>query len=122
MGLTDQHGGQPRPHPKLASDRFDGCLRLPVRVQGGRVDQKQARELNESRLDAESDPIREEVLTAYEAGIKATLAGGDAQLNVAAFFYDYKDKQEQDRAVTFVGKTNGSNPKTSPTSSKEIPA
>jgi iron complex outermembrane receptor protein len=52
-------------------------------------------------------PIREEVLTAYEAGIKATLAGGSAQFNAAAFFYDYKDKQEQDRAVTFVGNISG---------------
>jgi iron complex outermembrane receptor protein len=52
-------------------------------------------------------PIREEVLTAYEAGIKATLADGAAQFNAAAFFYDYKDKQEQDRAVTFVGNISG---------------
>ena len=52
-------------------------------------------------------PIREEVLTAYEAGIKATLANGAAQFNAAAFFYDYKDKQEQDRAVTFVGNISG---------------
>ena len=52
-------------------------------------------------------PIREEVLTAYEAGIKATLGDGSAQFNAAAFFYDYKDKQEQDRAVTFVGNISG---------------
>jgi len=52
-------------------------------------------------------PIREEVLTAYEAGIKATLADGSLQFNAAAFFYDYKDKQEQDRAVTFVGNISG---------------
>jgi len=52
-------------------------------------------------------PIREEVLTAYEGGIKATLAEGRMQLNAAAFFYDYKDKQEQDAAVTFVGNISG---------------
>jgi len=52
-------------------------------------------------------PIREEVLTAYEAGVKATLADGAMQFNAAAFFYDYKDKQEQDRAVTFVGNISG---------------
>jgi iron complex outermembrane receptor protein len=52
-------------------------------------------------------PIREEVLTAYEGGVKATLADGRMQLNAAAFFYDYKDKQEQDAAVTFVGNISG---------------
>jgi iron complex outermembrane receptor protein len=52
-------------------------------------------------------PIREEVLTAYEAGIKATLADNTLQVNAAAFFYDYEDKQEQDRAVTFVGNISG---------------
>ena len=52
-------------------------------------------------------PIREEILTAYEAGIKATLAEGRMQFNAAAFFYDYKDKQEQDAAVTFVGNISG---------------
>jgi iron complex outermembrane receptor protein len=52
-------------------------------------------------------PIREEVLTSYELGVKATLAEGTVQLNAAAFFYDYEDKQEQDRAVTFVGNISG---------------
>ncbi len=52
-------------------------------------------------------PYREEVLTSYETGIKATLLDGRMQLNAAAFFYDYKDKQEQDRAVTFVGNISG---------------
>lgn len=52
-------------------------------------------------------PIREEVLTSYEIGSKATLADGRAQLNVSAFFYDYEDKQEQDAAVTFVGNISG---------------
>ena len=52
-------------------------------------------------------PIREEILTAYEVGIKATLADGRMQLNAATFFYDYKDKQEQDAAVTFVGNISG---------------
>ena len=52
-------------------------------------------------------PYKEEVLTSYEAGIKATLLEGRMQLNAAAFFYDYKDKQEQDAAVTFVGNISG---------------
>ncbi len=52
-------------------------------------------------------PLKAEVLTAYEAGIKSTLADGSVQLNAAAFFYDYKDKQEQDAAVTFVGNISG---------------
>jgi iron complex outermembrane recepter protein len=38
-------------------------------------------------------PVTQESVTAYEAGFKATLAGGVVQLNSAAFYYDYKDKQ-----------------------------
>lgn len=52
-------------------------------------------------------PYEEEVLTAYEIGSKATLMGGAMQLNGAVFFYDYEDKQEQDRAVTLVGNISG---------------
>ncbi len=52
-------------------------------------------------------PYREEVLTSFEVGIKATQLEGRLQLNAAAFFYDYKDKQEQDSAVTFVGNIAG---------------
>ena len=60
-----------------------------------------------SNTTLQLQPIKPEVLTAYEAGIKATLADGSLQLNAAAFFYDYEDKQEQDRAVTFVGNISG---------------
>jgi iron complex outermembrane receptor protein len=52
-------------------------------------------------------PYEEEVLTAYEVGTKATLLNGAMQLNGAVFFYDYEDKQEQDRAVTLVGNISG---------------
>ncbi|MBT6334133.1 MAG: TonB-dependent receptor [Halieaceae bacterium] len=52
-------------------------------------------------------PYEEEVLTAYELGTKATLAGGTMQVNGAVFYYDYKDKQEQDAAVTLVGNISG---------------
>ena len=41
----------------------------------------------------------EEILWAYEAGFKSTLAGGKARLNVSGFYYDYKDYQ----AFQFVG-------------------
>jgi iron complex outermembrane receptor protein len=40
-------------------------------------------------------PYDPEEITSYEAGFKASLAGGTAQLNAAAFFYDYKDIQSQ---------------------------
>ena len=52
-------------------------------------------------------PYKEEVLNSLEFGMKATLADGNMQLNAAAFWYDYEDKQEQDRAVTFVGNISG---------------
>ncbi len=38
-------------------------------------------------------PYGEEVLTAYEAGFKSTLAGGTTTVNASAFWYDYSDYQ-----------------------------
>jgi outer membrane receptor protein involved in Fe transport len=38
-------------------------------------------------------PARQEQLTAYEVGAKLGLLDRKVQLNVAAFYYDYKDKQ-----------------------------
>ena len=52
-------------------------------------------------------PYGEEELTSYEIGTKATLLDGSMQLNAAAFYYDYEDKQEQDASVTFVGNISG---------------
>ena len=52
-------------------------------------------------------PYKEEQLTSYEIGSKATLLDGSMQMNAAAFYYDYEDKQEQDAAVTFVGNISG---------------
>ena len=48
-----------------------------------------------------------EELDSYEIGLKSTLANGSMQLNLAGFYYDYTDKQEQDLAVTFVGNISG---------------
>ncbi|OFX03875.1 MAG: TonB-dependent receptor [Alphaproteobacteria bacterium RIFCSPHIGHO2_12_FULL_63_12] len=48
-----------------------------------------------------------EELDSYEAGLKSTLANGSMQLNLSGFYYDYKNKQEQDLAVTFVGNISG---------------
>jgi iron complex outermembrane receptor protein len=39
------------------------------------------------------DPLRQESILAYEAGFKATLLERTLQLNAAAFYYDYTDKQ-----------------------------
>ncbi|MFK7956350.1 MAG: TonB-dependent receptor [Lysobacterales bacterium] len=50
---------------------------------------------------------RPEKLNSLELGLKSTLLDGTMQLNAAVFYYDYKDKQEQDRAVTFVGNISG---------------
>ena len=38
-------------------------------------------------------PVTQESVTAYEAGVKTQIAGGMASLNAAAFYYDYRDKQ-----------------------------
>lgn len=60
-----------------------------------------------SNTTQQLQPYDEEVLTSYEIGAKTTLLDGSMQLNAATFFYDYKDKQEQDIAVTFVGNISG---------------
>lgn len=60
-----------------------------------------------SNTTQQLQPYEEEVLTSYEIGTKATLLDGAMQLNAAAFYYDYEDKQEQDVAVTFVGNISG---------------
>lgn len=44
-------------------------------------------------------PVTQESVTSYEAGFKATLADGAVQLNGAAFYYDYKDKQIRGKVV-----------------------
>ncbi len=38
-------------------------------------------------------PVTQESVTAYEGGFKASLADRTVQINAAAFYYDYKDKQ-----------------------------
>ncbi len=46
---------------------------------------------------------RPEDLTSFELGIKSTLLDSRLQLNAAAFYYDYEDKQQGTVAVTPVG-------------------
>lgn len=60
-----------------------------------------------SNTTSQLEPYNEEELTAIELGMKATLLEGRMQLNASIFDYDYEDKQEQDRAVTFVGNISG---------------
>ena len=52
-------------------------------------------------------PYRPEELTAFEVGAKLTLLDNRMQFNANTFYYDYKDKQEGDVAVTFVGNIVG---------------
>ncbi|HVW70857.1 MAG TPA: TonB-dependent receptor [Steroidobacteraceae bacterium] len=44
-------------------------------------------------LASQAQPVRQEELTAYEAGFKLALAAHRVQLNGAVFYYDYLDKQ-----------------------------
>jgi iron complex outermembrane recepter protein len=52
-------------------------------------------------------PYRAETLLSYEVGIKSTLLDRTLQLNSSIFYYDYKNKQETDFFVTFVGAIGG---------------
>ena len=52
-------------------------------------------------------PYEPETLTAWETGFKATLVEGRIQWNASVFYYDYKNKQERNDAVTPVGNISG---------------
>ncbi len=49
--------------------------------------------INAANLARQNAPVKQEKLTAYEVGLKATLADRMVQANVSAFYYDYADKQ-----------------------------
>jgi iron complex outermembrane recepter protein len=49
--------------------------------------------INAANLARQNAPVKQELLTAYELGLKSTLAQNRVQLNLSGFFYDYQDKQ-----------------------------
>ncbi len=49
--------------------------------------------INAASLARQNAPVVQEKLTAYEVGLKATLADRKVQANFSAFYYDYQDKQ-----------------------------
>ena len=49
--------------------------------------------INAANVSTQNEPALQEQILAYEAGVKASLAESRVQLNVAAFYYDYTDKQ-----------------------------
>lgn len=49
--------------------------------------------INPANLAQQNAPVRQEQLTDYEIGVKSTLAHGHMQVDGAAFYYDYKNKQ-----------------------------
>jgi len=49
--------------------------------------------INAANLARQNAPVKQELLTAYELGLKSTLAQNRVQSNLSVFFYDYQDKQ-----------------------------
>ena len=49
--------------------------------------------INAANLARQNAPVKQELLTAYELGLKSTLAQNRVQLNLSGFVYDYQDKQ-----------------------------
>ncbi|MBO9559684.1 MAG: TonB-dependent receptor [Caulobacter sp.] len=49
--------------------------------------------INAANISTQNAPARQEMLTAYEVGVKAGLFQHRVQANVSAFYYDYTDKQ-----------------------------
>jgi iron complex outermembrane recepter protein len=49
--------------------------------------------INAANISTQNAPATQELLTAYEVGLKAALFERRVQANVSAFYYDYEDKQ-----------------------------
>ncbi|WP_298673336.1 TonB-dependent receptor [uncultured Sphingomonas sp.] len=49
--------------------------------------------INAANIARQNGPVKQEQLTAYEIGAKLGMLDRKVQLNLAAFYYDYKDKQ-----------------------------
>ena len=49
--------------------------------------------INAANLARQNAPVTQEKLTAYEVGVKASLADRKVQANLSGFYYDYRDKQ-----------------------------
>jgi iron complex outermembrane receptor protein len=49
--------------------------------------------INAANISTQNAPAKQELLTAYETGVKAGLLEHRLQVNASAFYYDYKDKQ-----------------------------
>lgn len=56
-----------------------------------------------ANLESQLAPVTQEKLIAYEVGFKSSLGDGSAQLNAAAFYYDYADKQLLSKKITGFG-------------------
>lgn len=50
-------------------------------------------------FEAQYEPAKQEQLTAYEIGFKQSMFNRLLQLNVAGFYYDYRDKQVRGRQI-----------------------
>lgn len=46
-----------------------------------------------ANVETQLDPAKQEKVTAYELGLKASLADRAVQANVSGYYYDYRDKQ-----------------------------
>jgi len=68
----------------------DGML---VYVSASRGAKAGTTPINPANLAQQNAPVKQELLTAYEIGLKSTLADRTLQLNASTFYYDYKDKQ-----------------------------
>jgi outer membrane receptor protein involved in Fe transport len=54
-------------------------------------------------VDTQYNPVKQERLDAYEAGVKFKLPDGIGQLNASAFYYDYADRQLNTKIQTALG-------------------
>ncbi len=77
---------------RLALDWFarPGTLLYASVAQGAKAG---TTPVNAANISTQNAPVGQEQLLSYELGVKATLLDQRMQLNAAAFYYDYDDKQ-----------------------------
>jgi outer membrane receptor protein involved in Fe transport len=69
---------------------MDGMLLFGSVSRGAKAG---ATPINAANISTQNAPATQELLTAYEVGMKAALFDRRVQAHVSAFFYDYEDKQ-----------------------------
>jgi hypothetical protein len=99
LGYHQRHRPVVRRHHRAAAARLPAERRpalvpfIQPRQQERRILVLGRHALRQQLASSRGSVFEPETLNAYELGMKSSLAGGTVMLNMAAFYYDYKDYQ-----------------------------